>query len=115
MRFETMHSGLAQDWHRVEILRKLADGEAQIVLDAQGELKKDKIGANESLTKRYTALSGSLQKNLQALAEETGGRVKRVSVKRELRDYAIELARTQGYDEKVALEIADMVALEGPQ
>lgn len=115
MRFDTMHAGLALDWQRVQTLRKIADGEAEILLETQAEVRRDKMGVNESLTKRYTAMAGSLAKNLEAIAQETGGRVKRVSVRKELRDYAVELARTQGYDEKVAIEIADMMALEGPQ
>ena len=109
MRFETMHSGLALEHHRVQTLKKVAEGEADIVLDLQKEVKAD-TELNESLTKRYATMAQALQKTLEAVAQETGGRVRRVTVKRELRDFAIELARTQGYEESVALQIADMLA-----
>ena len=115
MRFETMHSGLALDWNRVRMLREVAIGEEEIVKAAQAEAKKDPQGLNEALTKRYSVFKAELGKSLEALAAETGGRVKRISVKRDLRSYAVELARSQGYEESVALQIADMVSEEGFQ
>lgn len=57
-----------------------------------------------------TKLTAAYRGILADIAAETGGRVKRMSVKRELTDYAIELARKEGYDERVAIEIAEMLA-----
>lgn len=115
MRFEVLHSGLSLDWQRVHSLKKIADGEENLVLDTQKELKKDGQALNDSLTKRYVGVKSSYDKTLEAIAQETGGRVKRISYKKELTDYAIELARSQGYDESVAIEIAKMVALDEPK
>jgi hypothetical protein len=110
MRFEIMHTGLALEHHRVKTLKAIAEGEAEIVLAMQEHVKDDSIGTNESLTKRYAAMAAALHKSMEAIALEAGGRVRRVTVKRELRDFAIELARSEGYEEAVALRIADMVA-----
>jgi hypothetical protein len=61
----------------------------------------------------FAKLAGVYRGFLEDIAAETGGRVKRVSIKKELRDFAIDLARSQGYEDSVAIEIADLVAAGG--
>ena len=108
-----MEEGLALDYERVRKLKRIANREAKVVMQTLAEVRDDPLGANEALTKRYAAVKSAFDRSLPALAAETGGRVKRVSVKGELTEYAITLARSQGYDEAVAIEIARIVASDG--
>jgi hypothetical protein len=93
--------GLSLDCVRLGKLKALAAklGTALAARLAEG-------GRVDEITKMTAAFRGVLSD----IAAETGGRVKRMSVKRELTEYAIELARKHGYEESVAVEIAEMIA-----
>jgi hypothetical protein len=55
-------------------------------------------------------MRSSFAETLSALAQETGGRVKRVSVSRDLVDWARQLALEKGYDVEEAARVARLVA-----
>jgi hypothetical protein len=105
-----MHGGLALDVERVEWLRKIGQREADIVSTLQEKIANDPNANRKQLNARYQVMRSSFAETLSALAQETGGRVKRVSVSRDLVDWARQLALEKGYDVEEAARVARLVA-----
>jgi hypothetical protein len=96
--------GLGLDFVRVRELKGLAEkiGTRLATLLAEG-------GRVDEIAK----LAGVYRATLADISAETGGRMNPTRVKKELTDFALELARSQGYEDSVAVKIAKMIAEDG--
>jgi len=108
-RVAVMSSGLALAHVRVELLNSIASREAALVRATSDRIERE--GASAQLLERYDVLRRRLDASLKALAEETGGRIRRLNVTRSLVSYAEDLARREGFDiehaKKLARELAE--------
>jgi hypothetical protein len=109
-RNEVLGTGLALAYERVRVLKLLAGREAVIVRHTLARIAADPEGLRGRLLSRYQIMKVSLDKSLKAIAEETGGRARPVSVTRDLEDYARQIAIERGYDINEAVALARMVA-----
>jgi len=109
-RDEVMTTGYALEYNRVETLKRIAEQEQAILAATAEHIKDDPTGKQTRLNARYSTLKTSFDSTLRQIAEETGGRVRRISVQRDLEDYARQLAIERGYDIDDALALARMVA-----
>jgi hypothetical protein len=109
-RDEVLSTGFALTHVRVAVLKQIAAREAAIARRTLAGISADPAGQRGRLLSRFQVMMVSLDKSLKSIAEETGGRVRRVSVQRDLEDYARQLAIERGYDTNDALALARMVA-----
>ncbi len=111
-REEALHTGFALDYERVLYLKERALKRARALSKLEDALTADADHTNVLLEHRWDLMNKALTQTFADLAAETGGRVKRVSVVKELTDYAVQLARECGYDEQLAIQVANMVAAD---
>jgi hypothetical protein len=113
-RNEVLGTGLALAYERVRVLKLLAGREAVIVRRTLARIAADPEGQRGRLLSRYQIMKVSLDHSLKAIAEETGGRARPVSVTRDLVDYAKQLAYEKGFDVDEAVALAKKIARGEP-
>jgi hypothetical protein len=109
LRDEVMTSGYALEYQRVRALARLGEREERLLHITGEHMERDPEAKRSRLGARYSMLKSAFDSTLRQIAEETGGRVRRVSVQRDLEDYARQLAIERGYDIDDALALARMV------
>jgi hypothetical protein len=108
-RAEILSSGLALTHERVKLLEGMARREASICVKLLDAMERDDGPNRRRLSDEYGVMKIRLDASLKALAEETGGRVRRVNVVKALEDYAVAVAKEEGVPIEEAKRIARMV------
>ena len=117
-RQEIMTTGLAAAHERVLLLREIAQRDARIYRRVQQRMEQEEVdregtsNASHQLSRRLEVIGQRLDSDLTQIAQEVGGRVKRISIEKELDAYAIELAKAEGYDIDRARALAKQI-IEG--